>query len=62
MKVKFIISKLLKATLKTIICAVIICCVYCGMNAILKKPITADELSVAIATFAIYLHFSEKEL
>lgn len=63
MKVKFIISKSLRAGLKTIICTVFVCSVYYGIiDVILKKPVTVDELTVAIATFAIYLHFSEKEL
>ena len=62
MKVMFIIGKSLRAAIKTIICTVFVCGVYYWINeAIPKKPVTVDELTVAIATFAIFLHFSEKE-
>lgn len=62
MKVKFIISKSLKAAIKTVLFAALICGIDCGINAIFKVPITMDNLTMVIALSAIYLHFSEKEL
>ena len=62
MEVKFIISKSLKATIKTVLFAALICGIDCGISAIFKVPITIGNLTMAIALGAIYLHFSEKEL